>query len=158
MPYHYINIFVLEQRPEFDRTGVTNMLKSQMTFHSQFTLNFDQYRDNNNFIRFNSLKFTTNRWTLAPQEITQYFLDYTAYPNWIGDKFPWVLNSTRDGGLTWKVENFQMLFGVYFFLSEDKVERFKILSNISEVIAIIEGVAGLALLFIAIIPRYINRK
>jgi hypothetical protein len=51
-----------------------------------------------------------------------------------------------------------MIFGAYFFLSEDKVERFKILTNITEVIAIIEGVAALLFMVIKIIPSYINEK
>jgi hypothetical protein len=51
-----------------------------------------------------------------------------------------------------------MIFGVYFFLSEDKVERFKILANIPEVIAIMEGILALFYLFIKIIPIYINTK
>ena len=71
---------------------------------------------------------------------------------------PWQLNTTRDGGLTWKVEDQLYVFGAYFFLSEDKVENFKILSNIADVIAIMEGVSGLALLFLAILPRFVNRK
>lgn len=58
------------------------------------------------------------------------------------------MNTSRDGGITWQIEDFDLIFGAYFFLSEDKVERFKILANITEVIAIMEGVA--ALLFMVI--------
>ena len=98
------------------------MLDTSMQFHSQFILYYDQYRDNNNFIRHNQFTFTIDRWTLAPKQYEAEFLDYTPYPTWVGDTFVWQLNSTRDGGLTWKVEEFNMVFGVYFFLSEDKVE------------------------------------
>jgi len=129
-----------------------------MTFHSQFLLGFETYRDNNNFIRHNSLEFTIDRWSLAPESFTNQFLDFEPYPNWMGEKLPWPLNTTRDGGITWEVEDYQMIFGAYFFLSEDKVERFKILSNITEVIAIIEGVAALLIMFVKIIPSYINAK
>lgn len=51
-----------------------------------------------------------------------------------------------------------MVFGIYFFLAEDKVEQFKNLSNISGIIAIIEGVASLSILIISILPTYINQK
>ena len=79
-----------------------------------------------------------------------------AYPIWEGVPWVWPLNSTRDGGVTWKREPFVMIFGTYFFLSEDKVERFKILANITEVIAIMEGVASLLFLFIEIFPKWVN--
>ena len=134
------------------------MLDTAMQFHSQFILYYEQYRDNNNFIRHNQFTYTIDRWTLAPEQYEAEFLDYTPYPTWIGDTFHWPLNSTRDGGLTWKVEEFHMVFGVYFFLSEDKVEQHKILANITEVIAIMEGVASLLFMFVAVIPKCINRK
>jgi hypothetical protein len=51
-----------------------------------------------------------------------------------------------------------MVFGAYFFLSEDKVNRFKMLSNIAEVITTMEGVSGLIFLIISVIPAYINAK
>jgi hypothetical protein len=121
-------------------------------------LNYNRYRDNNNFVRHNSLKFTINRWSLAAEEYENEYLDYTVLPNWIGDKFTWPMNSTRDGGLTWLTEDFEMVFGVYFFLSEDKVEQFKFVANIAEVITTMEGVAGLIFMFISIVPHWVNRK
>ena len=51
-----------------------------------------------------------------------------------------------------------MIFGCYFFLSENKVLQFKILANITEVIAIMEGVAALLFFFIRLVPRYYNSK
>ena len=53
------------------------------------------------------------------------------------------MNTTRDGGKTFEVEPHEMIFGIYFFLSTDKVERFKLVSNISNVIAIMGGLVGL---------------
>jgi hypothetical protein len=158
MKHHVYNMFVLQERAELGRTGTTNMMKTQLIFHSQFLLSYDQYRDNNNFVRHNALKYTINRWSLAPEEYNNEYLDFEPFPNWIGDTFHWPLNSTRDGGLTWKMEEFHMVFGVYFFLSEDKVERFKMLSNITEVIAIMEGVSSLVFLFVSVFPLCINQK
>lgn len=127
-------------------------------FHSQFLLNYDQYRDNNNFVRYNTLKFTINRWSLAPAEFVNEYLDMVAYPNWVGERVSMTINCSRDGGSSWKNEELQLLFGIYFFLSDDRVEHYKILANITEVIAIIEGVASLLFMFIKIIPQYINYK
>ena len=46
-----------------------------------------------------------------------------------------------------------MIFGAYFFLSENKVMQYKILANIAEVITIMEGVGALLYFFILIIPK-----
>jgi hypothetical protein len=75
---------------------------------------------------------------------------------WEAETWYWELNTTRDGGETFKMETHRTAFGVYFFLNEDKVERIKNLTNITEVIAIMEGVASLLFLFVAIVPTYIN--
>ena len=159
MSHFLFNVHIIQQRTQLGRTGTTDMLQTQMIFHSQFVLEYDKYRDNNNYVRPNSLQFTINRWSLDPEEFQDSFLDSVASPPWVADDpYIWRLNVTRDGGSTFKFETYRMVFGVYFFLSEDKVEQFKNLSNISEVIAIIEGVAGLAILFVSILPTYINQK
>lgn len=93
------NVHILQQRTEMDKTGTTDMLKTQMIFHSQFVLGYDSYRDNNNYIRPNSLMFTIDRWSLAPQQFEDKFLDQVAYPTWVADDpYIWRLNVTRDGG------------------------------------------------------------
>lgn len=146
---HFImNLFVLQQRAELSRHETTDMLKTQLLFHSQQLLYADKYRDNNNFVRHNKLQFTLNRWSLAPKEYVNQFLDFEAYPTWIGNTLLRFMNTTRDKGQTWKVERYDMIFGAYFFLSEDRVERFKNLSAISDVITTLEGVSGLIFLLI----------
>jgi hypothetical protein len=82
----------------------------------------------------------------------------TDNPVWIADPYKWELNTTRDNGETFEIEIHRMIFGIYFFLNEDKVERIKNLSNITEVIAIMEGLASLLFLFVQILPLYINQK
>jgi len=154
--HFYWNVFTLQQKATLEKTGTTEMLKTVMLFHSQFELDYFKYRDNNNYIRHNLLQFTTSRWNLAPTEYRNEFLDFTFSPVWIGETFMWELNTTRDFGESWNTEIHRMIFGVYFFLNEDKVERFKNLSNVAEMIAILEGLASLLFLFIAIVPRYIN--
>jgi len=158
MQHFLFNVFTIQNRAELGRTGTTDMLKTEMLLHSQFVLGYDSYRDNNNYIRHNSLKFTTKRWTLTSPEFENDYLDQTPNPNYISEPYFWQLNVTRDGGETFKFETYRMVFGIYYFLSEDKVEQFKNLSSITEVIAIIEGVASLVLMFVAIVPSYINQK
>jgi len=68
------------------------------------------------------------------------------------------MKTSYDQGKTWEIEQYKMVFGAYFFLSEDKVERFKILANISEIVTILEGVAALIFIAIRYLPSYINAK
>ena len=75
-------------------------------------------------MRHNNLEFSISRWSLAPPTYENQFLDFVSFPDWDSEKVDWPLNSSRDGGKTWKTENFKMIFGAYFFLSEDKVEQF----------------------------------
>lgn len=56
------------------------------------------------------------------------------------------------------MERYDMIFGAYFFLSEDRVEQFKNLLNISDVITTFEGVASLIFVLIHVLPTYINHK
>ena len=86
------------------------------------------------------------------------FLDYVPSPTWVGSTWIWDLNTTRNGGDSFEIEVHRMVFGVYFFLSEDKVESFKNLANIKDVIAIMEGLASLVIMFMAVVPTYINSK
>ena len=97
---------------------------TQESFHSQFQLNLDQYRDNNNFIRMNKMTTNDNRLTVWKPSKVQYFLDYTMGPIWIGQS---MYNSTNtiswDGGETYNEEHRSILFGAFFFFSNDKVEH-----------------------------------
>ena len=51
-----------------------------------------------------------------------------------------------------------MVFGLNFFLSEDKVEVFKILCNVADIIPAFWGVASLFFLCMSIIPNCVNRR
>ena len=141
-----------------DRQKTADLLEMQQLFHSQFQLSLDKYRDNNNFIRHNSLKFNIDRWSLSPQEYVQEFLDYVAFPPWIGPSYYWTIRVSRDGGKTDKEEQHLMLFGCYFFLSDDKVEQFKLVSKITEIIAIMSGLTTLLFHASRIVVKAINRK
>ena len=67
---------VLREHTELGRKGTTDMLSTDFVFHSQFQLEYDRYRDNNNFIRPNIIHFTIDRWSLLPKEYENIFLDF----------------------------------------------------------------------------------
>ena len=121
-------------------------------------LQTNKYRDNNNFLRHNTLEFTVDRWNLAPTSYEQTFLDMTSTPVWEGTELKQSYNASRDGGVTWQNEDFGFIFGTFFFLSEEKVQIYKTVANITEVIAIVEGVLGLLMILVQIIPMKFNTK
>ena len=77
-----------------------------------------QYRDNNNFIKLNTAKSSDSRNPLVSKSRAYYFLNSVANPIWIGKTSKQPENITDDGGLTWKQDTDELLFGSYFFLSE----------------------------------------
>ena len=80
-----------------------------------------EYRDNNNFIKHTELEYTTTRWSLVPETYKLEFLEFDKHPIWIGQPYIQNYNASWDGGKTWESQEFNMIFGCYFFVSESKV-------------------------------------
>ena len=57
MTHFMINVLVIQKRAELGRSGTVDMMKTQFLFHSQFVLDYDRYRDNNNYVRHNMFQF-----------------------------------------------------------------------------------------------------
>ena len=86
------------------------------------------------------------------------YLDFDKHPMWIGSIATKTYNTTWDGGSTWTEENYKMVFGCYFFLSESKVIQTKNLANIVDVIVNLEGIAALVFLLMRKLPKMVNAK
>ena len=98
-------------------------MTSQNIFHAQFTLDLKHYRDNNNFLRINEVETNDNRLNILAQPKEYEFIDYKINPTWMGSSEYWTMNVTRDNGKTFKVEKQLLLFGSYFFMSEERVRH-----------------------------------
>ena len=53
-------------------------------FHSQFALGYDSYMDNNNFLRYNTIKTSDERFYISKTEKFDYF-DLQVNPAWKQD-------------------------------------------------------------------------
>ena len=89
-------------------------------FHSQFKLSMDEYRDNNNFLRHNLV--TTNDFRLPWQFKTETFkfLDVQSRPFWIGQVRELSYNISYDLGETFKPSKERIVFGTFFFVSNER--------------------------------------
>ena len=82
-----------------ENQGEITMVMSDM-FLSQFTLNVDQYRDNNNFLILNKLNAAEGRYTpLVPQtHITKKFFQLRSRPPWTGKRKAQIYSASFDNG------------------------------------------------------------
>lgn len=62
---YYFTMYTMQSLVEFTAKNLLqNPLKTTLSFHSQFMVNTEEYRDNNNFMRIN--KVSTNDHRLLP--------------------------------------------------------------------------------------------
>ena len=153
--------YTLQERVNFvDENYNKYPLVTQNSFHSQFVLNLDQYRDNNNFVRINEVETNDNRLNIFANPKDYSFMDFTVNPTWIGFSEAWpVDNVTRDGGVSWKEKESQLiLFGSYFFMSEERVVHHRQLQNIMQVLADFGGIQEIFLFLFVVICTFNNEK
>ena len=92
----YFTYYIVQQRVEFvDDNLNQNPLITQNLFHSQFVLNLDRYRDNNNFLRVNNVETNDHRWNFVARENEYEFVDYVMNPIWESSSEYWNINMTR---------------------------------------------------------------
>ena len=65
---------------------------------------------------------------------------------------------TTDGGKTWEMKTDKIIFGTYFFLSNDYVHHHRNVYNIINLLAEFGGVWGLVFGIYSVIGKTINRN
>lgn len=100
----YFTFYTVHERVEFkDDNLMKNPMSSKSNFHSQFMLDLDKYRDNNNFIRINDVTTNDNRYSFNSLGEMQYrHIDLIINQPWEGPSEVWTINATRDHGKTYK--------------------------------------------------------
>ena len=79
----YFTYQIVQQRVEFVNDNLEmNPLITQNIFHSQFVLNLDRYRDNNNFLRINEVETNDARLNIFKEASMFQFVDYVLNPIW----------------------------------------------------------------------------
>ena len=129
--------------------------KAQDNFHSQFQVNLNSYIDNNNFFRINEVKDKYNRWN--PFQMLEYrYIDIISNPRWTGLQAIVEFNISRDNGKTYAVEKNQIIFGAYFFLSDEIIHFNRKLFNVVDLLADIGGLLGGIFAVMRLVIRYVN--
>lgn len=78
-------MYTLQERAELSPETIgKNPLTTISKFHSQFELNLNQYRDNNNYIRINQAEVSDNRWAIFASPNKHVFTDLQILPPWLG--------------------------------------------------------------------------
>ena len=98
-----------------------NLLESPLvtenTLFSQFALNFDQYRDNNNYLVTHEVTTSDNRY--IGQEMKEIFIDVEQMPSWVlNQKLVVTNNISRDDGSSYFMQEHHVFLGIYFFVSD----------------------------------------
>jgi len=91
----------------------------------------------------------------SPQEFT--FVDYVVNPMWTGKSEIWHLNMTRDGKV-YRNETQLLLFGSYFFMSEEGVIHSRTVENLMQVIGDFGGVLEVVLFAFVFTVTMVNEK
>ena len=117
-----------------------NPIKTVRILQSQFMLKFTEYRDQNLYIRINDVETNDNRQSLFEISDKYRYIDFTAGPGWIGPSEIWVRNVSRDDGKTFKPENQLIIYGTYFFMSNDIAYQSRTVYNLLTVISDFGGI------------------
>jgi hypothetical protein len=151
--FHF-TLYTLVGRAEHHKDPNRESVTTKSIFHSQFMLNLDQYRDNNNFMRINTVEVQKNRWlgTFLAARVYK-FLDYTINPVWIGFSNDWTQFVSRNG-IDFKPENQKMIFGSYFFLSDETILH---TMKAYDVLSILSDFGGIVEIFIFIFSTFCFR-
>lgn len=96
----FFTIYVVEDNVQFGDIG-KNPFMTVNKFHSQFALNIEEYRDNNNFIKVNKATSSDTRNPLKSKNKDYYFLNSVLGPVWVSKTWKKTENITEDGGKTY---------------------------------------------------------
>ena len=104
-------------------------------FHSQFKINTKSYVDNNNFMRLNVVRIQDQRYQFLKRYHYVEFFDITQSPQWISDEPFEYTNSISLDGINYKKVYQKMLYGSFFFLSEDMVHHNKDVQTLLDILS-----------------------
>ena len=126
-------------------------------FHSQFQLDANQYRDNNNYIRYNMVETQDSRFLNIFEE--QYeFVDIVAKPPWVANVKMEDLRNVTEDGLNFYMENTTTIFGTYYFYHTQKSEFRRVAMSWLAVGSEVGGLYECLYLFLGGISLWYNEK
>jgi len=119
-------------------------------------LNFNEYRDNNNYIYYNKVRTVDSRW-LSLADTTYEFIDFDAKPVWIGAERLAKRNVTFDG-INYHEEQLNQLLGTYYFYNSEKIEHLRLAMSLLTVGAKVGGLKEILFLLLGSFAFFYNDK
>ena len=117
-----------------------------------------KFRDVNFFLKKNKVEWTYNRYWIGLDSKAVEFLSVSGNSPYIADSTFAKENYSRDGGLSFKEEERQVLYGNYFFLKhnidEFSYESYNFLSLLSD----LGGLLEILYILFSLIPLYYYNK
>lgn len=81
-----------------DKTNLNKRpMKADIKFYQQYSLNFDKYRDNNNFVRHNYVETDDHRFLAWKKPLTFSFIDIYPFEIWHKNRVTITKNVSYDG-------------------------------------------------------------
>ena len=163
LKYLYFTMYTVQAKVQFvnQKDPAASPMIFSDEFHSQFQLSIETYRDNNNFLRHNSVQTSDNRlFFLAEPKIYQ-FIDNVAMPVWVGtSRHIWRRNTTwmAQPELGYTVYDHHVIFGAYFFYSQERLEHSRQAFTFVNILAEIGGLFECFILVFGSIALIINDK
>ena len=126
-------------------------------YHSQFAIEFDKYRDNNNFLRYNNVEYKDNRYNFLENEKESQFIDMILGPTWISNALYYDRRITRDG-VNFFYEEQNQLLGTYYFYGVEMLEHSRSARNFIDVLSDWGGLQQIVVTLFGVFVYGINEK
>lgn len=150
-------IYVVQDQAELSTLGKEDLypLTTLNVFHSQFQLKFTEYRDVNNFLRVNNVVTHDDRIMVWRSNKLYQFIDFVQTNPWTSNSEFRKIRRVSYDKLYFEQKHIRLLYGAYFFLSEEKIDhqRFRynivnLASNVGGLFSVIFGTVGILVMFI----------
>ena len=96
---------------------------SDIDFFQQFSLGYDSYRDNNNFVRMNLVETRDRRYLNNFHQNEYTYYDVIQKTPWYGQPTSMPYDLSYDGGSSFIKQNRKLFAGVFFFLSDQVLKH-----------------------------------
>lgn len=117
------------------------------------------YRDMNTYVRFNEVQMSDDRFAIIEWPQNYHFLDSHSTNSWEGPIGEWAMNLSRDDGKTFQTENWWIMSGDYFFVSDQVVKHQRSVYGIIEVFSDFGGINEIfTIVFVLVCTAFNDRK
>ena len=121
-------------------------------------LDYDKYRDNNNFLEYNIAKLYVEKINVFKAPLEYKFLSLIQKPSWEGLPQVRIENLIDKEGNDLGVEEVENIFGMYFFFASTKNEYTKKIDTIWDLMSQCGGLYGIISFFSGCVVGFYNSR